>query len=87
MGNKLSRTPQDGKKFKIKINSQTIQFSDNAPLSGTYNITDTWLGAENGFIANNENTVINYDEGNFHAAQLTRLIGTAAIFTGFCDKF
>ena len=87
INNKLSRTPMDGNKFNIKINGQNIQFSDNSPILGTYKITDTWGGAENGFIANNESTVINYDEGNFHAAQLTRIIGTAAIFTGFCDKF
>ncbi len=87
MGNKLSRTPKDGNKFNIKINGQNIQFSDNSPIRGTYKITDTWGGAESGFIANNEDTVINYDEGNFHAAQLNRLIGIAAIFSGFCDKF
>ena len=87
MGNKLSRTPMDGNKFNIKIDGQIIQFSDNSPIQGAYRITDTWGGAENGFSATNENTVINYDEGNFNAAQLIRQFGTAAIFTGLCDKF
>ena len=86
--NNLRRTAMDGKKFKIQIDQSKVIFSENAPLSGTFNITDTWRGAENGFIANNnKDTSINYDEGNLHIAQLMRIAGVAVILTGFCEKF
>ena len=69
INNNLSRTQMDGTKFKIQIDGQKVKFTEKAPVIGIYNITDTWNGAENGFIAtNNRDSIINYDEGNLYIA-------------------